>query len=284
MLRADGWPAIDEPELVRRLGLEHEPFVAMIKGFADQVGVRPFGDAAYERALGYPWARPSSSFLLDGDDVVPLEAAPRAATDGRFALLAFGSNAAPETLARKFAHLPGPERRIAVEAGDLYDFDVAAAALPAAYGAFPATLVASTGTAVRAAVLWVTPTQLTTLAWTEVSYLLGRLEPVRFEPDVPGAARPNRVLAFVSRWGALAIDGAHAPLAALPARGRTAPAWSQEDLLERLARAVLAPDASARDLVAAMFADFPGTLERAAPELGQAPSAFDAPGWTRYPA
>lgn len=283
-MRGDAaWPTLDEPELTRRLGLGHEDFVALIRGFAAQVGPRPFEDAEYDLALTYPWARPASSFLLDGAQTVPLEAAPATATEGRFALLAFGSNAAPETLTRKFAHLDPAERRIAVEAGDLHDFDVAAAALPAAYGSFPATLIPSPGTAVRAAVLWVSPLQLTTLAWTEVSYLLGRLEPVRFEPDVPDAARPERLLAFVSRWGALAIDGSPAPLDALPARGRAAPAWTQEALLDHLAEAALGPGAAARELVAAIYADFPGTLERVGPHLAQGPSASDAPGWTRYP-
>lgn len=278
------WPPIDEPELLRRLAASDATFIAEVRGFFGAVGEREFTEDAYATALGYPWPRPPSSFLLDGEDVAHLDTWDPAAAAGRWPLLAFGSNGSPETLIRKFGHLPIDQRRIPVLAGDLHDFDVAAAGHPTAYGSFPATLFASPATALRAAVLWVTPQQLTALTWTEVSYRLGRLDAVRFEPDVAGAPGVPHVLAYASRWGLLHLDGAVAALAALPARGRSVPAFTQEDLLGRLAREALGPGATARDMVAAVYEGFGTAAERIAPFLEANVTPFRSERWTAYPA
>lgn len=279
-----GWPPITDPELLRRLALPDEAFREELLGFASSVGERAFTDAEYTLALGYPWPRPPSSFALDGDEVTPLGAWDAAVADGRHPLLAFGSNGAPETLIRKFAHLPERDRRVVVLAGDLHDFDVAAAGYPTAYGSFPATLVASPGTALRASVLWVTPEQLTALTWTEISYRLGRLDGVTFTPDIDGPPAIDHVLAYSSRWGAHVVDGELAALAALPARGRTAPAYDQEHLLDDLARRVLGPEAGARDLVAWIYADFGVAAARMGPVLQDTARPFASDRWTPYPA
>lgn len=280
----DDWPPIDEPELLRRLAASDETFTAEVRGFFAAVGEREFTEEAYATALGYPWPRPPSSFLLDGEDVRHLDAWDPSAAAERWPLLAFGSNGSPDTLARKFAHLPEDERRIPVLAGDLHDFDVGAAGHPTAYGSFPATLFASPATALRAAVLWVTPRQLTALSWTEVSYRLGRLDDVRFEPDVDGAPGVPHVLAYASRWGLLHLDGDVAALAALPARERTVRAFTQEDLLGRLARETLGPGSTARDMVEAVYRGFGTTAERIAPFLQANATAFRSERWTPYPA
>lgn len=279
----DGWPPIDEPELRRRLALDGDAFVAFMTEIIASVGPRPFDDAAFAVAVGYPWSRPTASFRLDGERVVPLAAPPGLVRAGRHPLLAIGSNGAPATLIRKFAHLPAAEQGIDVEVGDLHDFDVAAVAVPTAYGSFAATLVPSTGVALRAALLWVTPAQLTALAWTEVSYRLGRLDGIRFVPDGPDAEPVGAALAFVSRWGAHCRDGAPAALAALPATGRTVRAYTQEDLLARLAREALGPGATARDLVAAIFADAAVLVEVLRPALAPAARSFASERWTPYP-
>ncbi len=277
------WPPIDEPELVARLGLDEPAFRATIQGFIASVGPRPFDDAAYMLALGYPWPRPPRSFRLTGTEVVPLEAFPEPEDAPRWPLLAFGSNGSPETLMRKFAHLPEPARSLPVVAGDLHDFDVVAAAHPTAYGSFPATLFPSPGAHLRAAVLWVTGAQLTALCWTEVSYLLGRLDGVCFVPDIPGAVPVASLLAFASRWGAHAVDGEVAALAALSARGRTLPEHTQEELLGRLALEVLGAGASARDLVAWIYEDFGAAVKVIAPLTVTGARPFDCRHWTRYP-
>lgn len=277
------WPAIEEPELVRRLGLGDAAFLEVYCGFLREVGARTFSDADWELALGYPWARPAGSFVLDGGTHVPLEAPALADVDGRAPLLAIGSNGAPATLVRKLAHLPAADRRLPVEAGWLDGFDVVAAGFPTVYGSFAATLAASRRTALRASVLWVTPAQLTALAWTETSYRLGRLDDVRFRPDVPHARAPRSLLAFVSRWGALTVDGAPCALAGLEAEGRPGPAWSQEALLDHAAGVVLGPGAGGRELAAAIFTDLLGTAAAVRTALGPFAAPFAHPAWTNYP-
>ena len=164
---------------------------------------RPCRPAEYEaealaRALAYPWDRPDGSYRQAGGGVEPLErmaAAERdaaiaeyASDEGRLPLLAIGSNGSPGVLERKFAHFPAAaDRAVLVLTGRLHDFDVGFAAQPALYGSMPATIFPSPGTEVRAAVLWVTAAQFTQLAWSELSYRLGRLR-TRFAVDEGGAA------------------------------------------------------------------------------------------------
>jgi hypothetical protein len=161
-------------------------------------------------------------------------------TEDRHPILAFGSNAAPTTLARKFAHFEDPrDREVLVLAGDLHDFDVGAAATVAIYGAMPATLFESPGTAVRAAVLYTTDAQATQLTWSELSYRFGRLDEVRF------GDKTISVLAYANRFGAFAPDGHPLALAAVPARDRSAPALTQRELLDRAAGLMGLADADA---------------------------------------
>jgi hypothetical protein len=187
--------------------MSDEEFIALAMGWAQAVGPREFSDQIYERALGYPWARPAKSYLLTGDQVQLFDEVPADVREDvlsglgggnveRYPLLAFGANGAPETLMLKFGHLPDEHRRLLVTSGNLYDFDVGAAAMPTVYGALAATIFPSPGTAVRASVLWVTTVQLVALTWTEISYRLGRLEPVRFDPDKDEAPAVERVFAF----------------------------------------------------------------------------------------
>lgn len=279
-----GWPPIEEPELVRRLGLDHDAFVATYCGFLREVGTRPFAESDWELALGYPWARPAGSFALDGERAAPLDGAATAAwRDGRWPLLAIGSNGAPTTLTRKLAHLPEAERRVAVESGSLEGLDVVAAAFPTVYGSFAATLVPNPRATLRASLLWVTGAQLTALAWTETSYLLGRLDGLRFVPDVAGGPEPPAVLAFASRWGALTVDGEPCPLAALPADGRDGPGWSQEELLDHAAGLVLCAGARGRDLAERIFTDLLGTARAVRAALGPHARPLSDGRWTSYP-
>ena len=278
------WPPITEPELLRRLAAGDDEFLALMRGFVSSVGPREFGDAEFERALGYPWPRPPSSFVVDGAEVEHVDAWDEISTEGRFPLLSFGSNGAPDTLIRKFAHLPPGQQRIPVLAGGLRDLDVGAPGNPAAYGAFPATLFVSPGTALRASVLFVTAEQLTALTWTEVSYRLGRLDGVRFEPDAAGSPDVDHVLAYASRWGSHCVDGNVAALAALPARDRTVPEFTQEQLLDHAAARAIGPGASARDLVAWIFADFAAAAATLWPLIQPDARPFDSARWTAYPA
>lgn len=100
------WPPITEPELLDRLALDQEQFLAFYRGLAAALGRREYQPALLERALAYPWERPARSYLLrDGrvrllDDLEPAErrSTVEAFARDRHPLLAFGSNAAPVPL------------------------------------------------------------------------------------------------------------------------------------------------------------------------------------------
>jgi hypothetical protein len=286
------WPPILEPELLARLGFDRDEFVAFYRTFAAALGRREFGPALLERALGYPWSRPARSYLLRGadlwllDDLAPgtRRSTVRDFARGRHPLLAFGSNAAPTTLTIKFAHFPAEaDRAVLVSAGDLHGLDVGVAASPTGYGSMPAALFASPGTAVRAAVLWLTPAQVTQLTWSELSYQLARLDRAHFDMDEDHVG-VDEVFGYVSRFGAFCVDGAPAALAAIPATGRTAPALTQEQLLDVAAGLAIGPDALAADLVRAAFEDMAGLLERAEAALWPCARALPPDQWTPYPA
>src|SRR4051794_33889589 len=183
---------------------------------------RAYDDAVLERALGYPWARPATSYLLRDGVAGPADPDALDLT-ARHPLLAFGANGSPEGLARKLAHFEEPEdRSVLVLAGHLHGWDVGPAAMVTLYGSMPATIFPSPGTRVRAAITWVTPRQLTQLTWSEISYALGRPRDAHFEPDEPAAHDLTGFCAYASRWGAFAPHGEPTALAAVPARGRTA--------------------------------------------------------------
>ena len=273
------------------MALDDEGFVAFFNELIAAWPQREYDPAAFALALGYPWERPPGSYVLRGDDVSLLDAVgpgKRASivdclTEDRHPILSFGANAAPSRLAMKFAHLPGEvDREALVLIGDLRDFDVGAVASPGLLGYLPATLFASPGTAVRAAVVWVTPAQATQLAWSEMTYRLGLLEDARFDMN-EGDVEIDGVFAFVSRLGAFCVDGAPVAMAAIPAKGRTAAALTQEELLDAMARLVIGPEARAEDLVRATYADLPGVFARAAETVW--PSARQLQSrWTPFPA
>ncbi|HKG02148.1 MAG TPA: hypothetical protein VKB03_03135 [Conexibacter sp.] len=286
-------PPIAEPELIERLAMDDEQFRTYITTFLAAIPPRICDEAAFEWACAYPWVRPAGSYLLSADGGVELLAElgerererlieRHAAPDGeRLPLLAIGSNAAPETLQRKFAHFPEPADRIVLAVhGRLHEFDVGYAAQPALYGALPATIFASPGTAVAAMLLWVTPTQFTQLTWSELSYRLGRLR-TRFEVDDAGE-HFDEVLVFVSRWGALTVDDAPVALAAVPAQRRTATALTQREVLELAAAMTLGPGTSAEELVHAVFSDLAGLGPAFATTLHRAGLPFASERWTPY--
>jgi hypothetical protein len=286
-----GWPPIAEQELLDRLAMDDGQFAEYVGAFLRALPSRPCDADALALACGYPWERPPGSYVLTGDRVELLAeldereqeralerfAGPQA---GRAPLLAIGSNAAPEALVRKFAHFPAPEDRalLAVH-GRLHEFDVGAAAQPTIYGALPATLFPSPGTAAATTLLWVTQTQFTQLTWSEMSYRLGRLR-TRFTADE--GEHFDAVLAFVSRFGALCLDGEPVALAAVPAEGRTARALTQEQLLDAAAALALGPGARAETLVRAVFDDFAGLAPRIAETLHRAGRPFASERWTPY--
>jgi hypothetical protein len=288
------WPEITEPELFDRLATGDEELIATAASVVGQVPPRTYEPQALERALGYPWSRPAGSYVLTDGAVQQLEeSAPDerdaiferflggARENTRVRVLAFGSNGSPDTLAQKFAHFTDPEDRTAlVLAGQLNDFDVGVAAQPTLYGSMPATLFPSPGTAVRAAVLVVTPVQFTQLAWSELTYRLGWLE-ARFDADETELSLDG-ALAFVSRFGAFCLDGGPVALAAIPATGRTAASLNQEQLLDAAAKLSIGTDADAETLVRAIYEDAGGAFRLAEP-VRAASQAFVSDRWSLFP-
>jgi hypothetical protein len=285
------WPPIDDPKVLEWLALDDEAWRAVLMQRVGAFGRRAFEEAAFEHAIGYPWERPAGSYAMHDEGIEPLEAmAPekrRAVVDAyardRHPLVAFGANGAPARLQARFGAFEEPaDRAVLVLTGRLHGVDVGAQASPTAFGSMPGALIASPGTAVRASVLWLTPLQLATLTMAELGYRLGRLEHARFEMDEAGVAVED-LFAYVSRIGALRLDGEPVALAAIPASGRTARAMTQEQLLDAVAALALGPAARARDLVRQCFEDFPPLLERIAPLTW--PDAVRLPDdrWTPYP-
>jgi hypothetical protein len=135
-------------------------------------------------------------------------------------VVAFGANADPVVLAAKLGGGASVRGRPAV----LADHDVVFSAHVSPYGAVPATLVPSPGTSVPVHLLRLAPPGLACLDATEPNYVRERLA--------------HGIEAYRSRHGALRLDGTPVALAAVPATGRVLPALTQEQILERLRRAL----------------------------------------------
>ncbi len=286
------WPPIDEPELRKRLAMDDEEFAAFIRGVVSQLAPRACDAAAVALAVGYPWERPAGSYLLAAgavDPLVAMEARARELLIARFAtadgrrlpILSIGSNAAPTALERKFAHFGDAEdRTVLALTGRLHEFDIGVAAQPTMYGSMPATLFRSPGTAVRATMLWVTPAQFTQLAWSEITYRLGRLR-ARFAVEEI-AVGFEEVLVFVSRFGTFCPRGEPVALAATAATGRTAVALTEEQLLDAAATLAIGSDANAETLVRAIFEDPAATVAKIAATVHKAALPFASEGWAPF--
>ena len=258
------WPDFGEPELVDRLLLPQPEFHELWLNMTSQMPVREFNPEVFALGTGYPWPRPDGSFVLsegEGRLLADLDPETRAALieeftrpgSGRTPMLAIGSNCSPEGLWRKFGHFEDPaDRTLLAVAGKIHDFDIAATAELALYGALPATIFPSPGTRVSAMAVWLTDVQLTQLAWAEIPYWIGRLDTrFEFEPAIAETGRRgfDRALVFVNRFGAFAPEGHPLALAAIPAEHRTVPALGQVELLELTARLTYGPGVGAEELV-----------------------------------
>jgi hypothetical protein len=287
-----GWPPISEPELLARLALPDAEFRELVAELARSLPAREFEPAMLERALGYPWERPAGSYEWRDGTVRPFagldepereELVRRYASGSgpRLPLLAIGSNAAPEVLERKFGHFPpGEERAVLALSGYLRDFDIGPAAQPTVYGAMPATPFESPGTAVAATVLWVTPDQFTQLTWSELTYRLGRLH-TRFEIADTEMGFDD-VLVFASRFGTFYVGGEPAALAAIPARHRSARAFTQRQLLDHAAALALGPDADAETLLRAICEDLPSLLPKLAATVRREAQPLRSERWVPF--
>ena len=215
--------------------------------------------ASVETALRYPFARPSGSFLFVDGDAPPLlslagsledaeiEIGGRPVPAGRLLrqrgiaapaplaqrtpVLAYGANAAPERLRRKYA--PLRPAVFPVLRARLHGFDIVHAAHVSSYGAVPATIERSPGTVCEIAVTWLDARQLARMHETEFSrrtYRFGLLANIRLEPDL--LPPMDAVSSYVGGHGHIAApdgapDGEPFALAAIEAAGRRFRALSQ---------------------------------------------------------
>jgi len=172
-------------------------------------------------AAAYPYEIPVRSFVHLGARATDLLELPALAD--RRPLLAYGSNAAPEALARKLA--AEPDVPLPLVRAELADFDAVYSNHLSPYGAMPATLHPSPGTTLTVFVAYPTEAQRRLLAATEPNYEERRLTEISCRPELGEPL--HEVDAFISRHGCLLHDGSPVALSALAARGRTFPALDQ---------------------------------------------------------
>lgn len=195
-----------------------------------------------ERAMGYPYPAPSHPFVQLGHATLdPAEV--DLDWSGRLPLLAYGSNAAPKALAHKLALSDDP---VLVAPAWLHDFDVVYSAHISPYGAVPATLQHSPGTAARVHVAHVTKEQLVLVSATEPNYEPTVLEGIDCRLD--GAEPVADLSAYMSRHGCLLIDGSEVALSAVQATGRRFAELSEPQVLEHV-RAQVCPAESMETFV-----------------------------------
>ena len=151
-----------------------------------------------ERALAYPFEPPPESYVIEGRAPRPVRAGD--VPGDRHVVLAYGSNSTTRALLRKFAgdlHLP-------VLRGELEGFEVVYSSHLSAYGSVPVTIHPMPGARIETFVTLVDDGQLVRLAETEFNYAIRRLDGATFHGPHIEADGP---IAFVSRHGALGIDG-----------------------------------------------------------------------------
>ena len=184
----------------------------------------PAEDAALlALSKGYPFPVPDQSYLFREGRHDPLSAVD---FDGRWPVIAHGSNRSPEQLRRKY----GDNAEIPVVRGRLADYDVVYSAHMSRYGSIAATLHHTPGTSVEVWVTWLDSTQLEHMHATELGgeiYSYGSLEGVSLSLE-NGPSQLDRAYAYLSRNGCLAVEGSPVALAAVEASARRYRALHQE--------------------------------------------------------
>lgn len=242
---------------------------------------------ALARAKDYPYTTPQFSYVFaggvalaltdtggdplrrgrvtfDGREMTTLEALKRLgltaddSMEPRIPVLAYGSNGAPEQLARKFAN--HDDRVFVVVRARLADFDVVYAPHFTRYGTIPATLAPSAGTSVSVSITYLSPAQRDHMHDTEISagnYTFGRLAGIALVPH--GRAKMSDCWVYVSPHGSLDVSSAPVALAAVPAEGRRFQPLVTPDVLNH-ARDRLKPGADLDQFIGETIADH--TLRR----------------------
>lgn len=210
-----------------------------------------------ERAMGYPYEAPWRPFVQLGHETLePGEV--EVDREERVPMLAYGSNAAPEVLARKLALSDQP---VLVVPAWLDGFDVVYSAHISPYGAIPATLQRCPGAEVRVHLVYMTEAQVGLVSATEPNYESATIAGALCRPDEGDPVFDPA--AYLSRHGCLLVDGTEVALAAVEARGRAFPQLTEAEAIEHVRRTT-APDTDGESFVLANVTD---------PALSQARSA-----------
>src|SRR3954451_11783469 len=215
--------------------------------------------AIVERALAYPFSPPDGSYVIEGRTPRPVRSSD--VRNDRHVVLAYGSNSSTRALLRKF----GGDLHLPVLKGRLEGFDVVYSSHLSAYGSVPVTLHQAPGATIETFVTLVTDEQLVRLAETEFNYAIRRLDGTRFAGDEIDVEGP---IAFVSRHGALGIDGAPVRLVDR----------DQPTMLERV-RSHLAPDEPLEDFIVENVRN-PRRAVALTAKLKERKLPFEAPGTT----
>lgn len=198
--------------------------------------------ARIARALAYPYHRPLAPYVFTGGRALPWCARnlERCRSADLTPVLAVGSNAAPEQLARKFGRAPTVV--IPVTTGRLQDHDVVFAAYMTAYGSLPATLIRCPGCVVDTAITWLDQEALSLMHQTEsvgAQTVFGQLEGLTLQGAVstgPANQVVDHAYTYRSCLGELAVAGRPVALWELGASDRPEPALTQQGLQRRLRR------------------------------------------------
>jgi hypothetical protein len=211
------------------------------------------------RARNYPYDRAAHSFVYRDGSITPLGEDFRSLVDGHHPVLAFGSNAAPEQLKRKYAN--HSDVCFAVTKATLQDYDVVYSAHLTSYGAVPATLAPSPGTRLETWITWLDDDQLKHMHQTEmgagggadVNYAYGHLQDVDLEVDDLDAPISS-VGVYLSNYGALAIADGPLAFTRIEANNRV---FEERDKLEVLetVRELVAADHSPEAFIHAVSGD-----------------------------
>jgi hypothetical protein len=205
-------------------------------------------------AKSYPFWIPEHSYLYVDGKVWSLDGFDARDVTGRTPVLAVGSNQSPDQLRRKFGGF-ATSLVIPVTRAWLADFDVVFATHVTRYGAIPGNLWPVPGMRVRLSINWVTQDQLTHMHESEIAgenYVYARLPGI--DLSIIDGPRLDSAFAYVSRHGAMNVDGKPAGLAALAAEGRPHRALDQAAALARL-RDEMAPAADLDEFILQGVAD-----------------------------
>lgn len=228
------------------------------------------------RALGYPYALPGASYIVDGNTVLPMHKADAPPLrKGRVPVLAVGSNQSPEQITRKFSGpdwLPIPCERCWIE-----DFDTVFSAHITAYGSIAAALHPCPGTRVSLYINWLDESHLPRMHETELgneNYVYAELNGIslctEFGLDI------SRVFFYRGNAGAFAPNGQPIPLAEVPAENRRWKAMHQHNVQSHV-NLETSPEQAFEDFVLSSVNDVTLRRERTRTMRGQA-IAFDHPG------